>query len=89
MSVEKTEQEEGFQWFVNTKKETYINELFGVNKIVALHQLRAYRDELMKYLSINSQKELLDKLPFYEQKEKTKKLQEELSSIIQIINTHE
>ena len=89
MSVEKIEQAEGFQWFINTKKETYINELFGVNKIVALHQLRAYRDELMKYLSINSQKELLDKLPFYEQKEKTKKLQEELSSIIQIINTHE
>lgn len=89
MSVENIEQEEEFQWFVNTKKEIYINELFGVNKIVALHQLRAYRDELMKYLSINSQKELLDKLPLYEQKEKTKKLHEELSSIIQIINTHE
>jgi hypothetical protein len=89
MSVEKIEQAEGFQWFINTKKEIYINELFAENKIIAIHQLRTYRDELMKYLSINSQKELLDKLPFYEQKEKTKKLQEELSSIIQIINTHE
>jgi hypothetical protein len=89
MSVENIEQEEGFQWFINTKKEVYINELFGVNKIVAMHQLRSYRDELLKYLSLDSQKEILENLPIYEQKEKTKNLQEELSRIIQIINTHE
>lgn len=89
MSVENIEQEEGFQWFINTKKEVYINELFGVNKIVAMHQLRSYRDELLKYLSLDSQKEILENLPIYEQKEKTKNLHDELSRIIQIINTHE
>jgi hypothetical protein len=89
MSVEKIEKEEEFQWFINTKKEIYINELFGANKIVAMSQLQTYRDELLKYLSSDSQKEILENLPLYEQKEKTKNLQEELSRIIQIINTHE
>jgi hypothetical protein len=89
MSVEKIEKEEEFQWFINTKKEIYINELFGANKIVAMSQLQTYRDELLKYLSSDSQKEILENLPLNEQKEKTKNLQEELSRIIQIINTHE
>jgi hypothetical protein len=89
MSVEKIEKEEEFQWFINTKKEIYINELFGENKIVAMSQLQTYRDELLKYLSSDSQKEILENLPFFDQKEKTKNLQEELSRIIQIINTHE